>query len=241
MRLFHRFRQWLRARSWPVRCVVSGLLASVVLLIPLVGYFGAAWTLGSIPVNRGFVPAPDGIEVTVWSNGVHTDLVVPVTHEVMDWRPWFPASDFGQAPAQPSHVAFGWGDRGFFLNVPEWKDLTFKVAFNALVLDGEAAMHVTLLDGPPRGPRTRRVRITEEQYRTLAAHLKNSFALDTAGRPQHIAAPGYFEQDAFYEATGSYGPIATCNAWTGSALRKAGIRTGVWTPFEPFVMKHLPE
>jgi uncharacterized protein (TIGR02117 family) len=110
------------------------------------------------------------------------------------------------------------------------------------VLDGEAAMHVTLLDQPPaRGSTCRRVTISPEQYRTLVEHLRGSFKLDSQGRPVRIEAPGYSDNDSFYEATGHYGPINTCNEWTGRGLRKAGIKTGVWTPFESAVMKHLPE
>ena len=241
MKPIRRFFDWLGARSRPVRILVKLLLALLLLLSPLVVYFSAAWILGGIAVNRDFAPPADGIEIAISSNGVHTDFVVPVQHAAMDWRPWFPASNFAAVPSSTTHVAFGWGDKGFFLEVPEWKDLTFKVAFNALVLDGEAAMHVTLLDRIPQGSGVRRFRVSEEQYRELVSHLVDSFRLDAAGRPIHVGAPGYFEQDTFYEATGNYGPVNTCNEWTGVGLRKAGVRTGVWTPFEPLVMKHLPD
>jgi uncharacterized protein (TIGR02117 family) len=232
---FNNFNNWLRSRPWPLRWVVKGALAALLLVSPLLLYLLAAWGLGNIPANRSFVAASSGVEVFVWSNGVHTDIVVPARHEVMDWQPWFTATNV-------SHIAFGWGDKGFFLEVPEWRDLTFKVAFDALVLDGEAAMHVTLLDQPPARVSTcRRVTISPEQYRALVEHLRGSFKLDSQGRPVRIEAPGYSDNDSFYEATGHYGPINTCNEWTGRGLRKAGIKTGVWTPFESAVMKHLPE
>jgi uncharacterized protein (TIGR02117 family) len=241
MKLIRRFFAWLAARSRPVRILVKLLLAFLLLLSPFVVYFPTAWLLGSIAVNRDFTPPSDGIEIAIWSNGVHTDFVVPVQHPAKDWRPWFPASNFEAVPSTTTHVAFGWGDKGFFLNVPAWKDLTFKVAVNALVLDGEAAMHVTLLGDIPQGGGVRRFRVSEDQYRLLVSHLVNSLRLGPDGRPIHLGAPGYHEHDTFYEATGNYGPVNTCNEWTGAGLRKAGVRTGVWTPFEPFVMKHLPD
>lgn len=236
-----RFFDWLGARSRPVRVLVKSLLVVLLLLSPFVLYFSAAWILGSTPVNRKFVSPEDGIEIAICSNGVHTDFVVPAQHATMDWRPWFPASHFEAAPSTPTHVAFGWGDKGFFFNVPEWKDLTFQVACNALVLDGEAAMHVTLLSQMPQGDGVRRFRVSEDQYRVLVSHLAGSLRLGAAGRPIHLGVPGYIGRDTFYEATGNYGPVNTCNEWTGTGLRKAGVRTGVWTPFEPFVMKHLPD
>jgi uncharacterized protein (TIGR02117 family) len=229
------FNRWLRTRPWPLRWAVKGALVALLLVSPLLLYLLVAWVLGSLHANHNFVEASPGVEVFVWSNGVHTDLVVPAQHEVMDWRPWLSSSN-------ASHIAFGWGDKGFFLEVPEWRDLTFKVAFNALVIDGEAAMHVTLLEQPPpRSATCRRVTISAGQYRTLAEYLRGSFKLDSQGLPRRIAAPGYGDNDAFYEATGHYGPINTCNEWTGRGLRAAGIKTGVWTPFESAVMKHLPE
>lgn len=240
MNLGRRISNWQRARSRPVRWLIRGALGLLLLLSPMAVYLLAAWVLGSIPVNRGFTSPADGVEIAIWSNGVHTDFVVPMQHEAMDWRSWFPAAHFEQPPTTPTHVAFGWGDQGFFLHVPEWKDLTFKVALNALVLDGEAAMHVTLLEQIPQGSGTRRFRIRREQYDALITHLTHSFRLGPDGRPVHLNAPGYFEHDTFYEATGSYGPVNTCNEWTGAGLRKAGVKTGIWTPFEPLVMKHLP-
>lgn len=240
MKSIRRFFHWLRARSRPVRILIKLSLALLLLLLPFVIYFSTAWLLGSIAVNRDFVAPAEGVEIAIWSNGVHTDFVVPAQHAAMDWRPWFPDSDFEAVPRSTTHVAFGWGDKGFFLEVPQWKDLTFEVAINALLLDGDAAMHVTLLGGIPVGDGVRRFRVSEDQYRLLVSHLVNSFQLGSDGRPIHLGAPGYFEIDTFYEATGHYGPVTTCNEWTGVGLREAGVRTGVWTPFEPLVMKHLP-
>lgn len=235
------FFDWLGKRSRLVRILVRSLLTFLLLLLPLVAYFFVAWVLGSTPVNRDFTPPPDGVEIAISSNGVHTDFVMPLQHVAMDWRAWFPASNFEAVPVTTTHLAFGWGDKGFFLKVPEWKDLTFKVALDAVVLDGEAAMHVTLLAGIPEGDSVRRFRVSEDQYRELISYLVNSFRLGEDGRPIHLGVPGYFGNDTFYEATGNYGPVTTCNEWAGAGLRQAGVRTGVWTPFEPFVMKHLPD
>lgn len=236
------FRTWLRGKSRTVRWTITSLLVSAFLLSPFVLYAGLAILLGTIPVNRDFVQADSGVEIFVWSNGVHTDFVVPAENGVMNWRGWFPADDLANPPATLSHIGFGWGDKGFFLNVPEWKDLTAKVALDALVLNGETAMHVTLLDSAPTpNLKCRRLRLSKEQYELLAGHLKNSFRPGESGKPVRIAATAYGSQDAFYEGAGHYGPVHTCNEWTGGGLRKAGVRMGVWTPFEPMVMRHLPE
>ncbi len=243
----HRAGARSKLRLWIFKAVLLLLLV----VSPVVLYLLAAWGLGSIPANRSFQEPATGVEIFVWSNGVHTDLVFPVRHEAMNWLAWLGPSPMesptnNRATENPtsvhvSHMAFGWGDRGFFLDVPEWRDLTFKVALNALVLDGEAAMHVTWLESPPAvGRYCRRVMVTEEQYRLLVDHVRQSFKPGPDERPVRIKAAGYGDNDAFFEAGGHYGPINTCNEWTGRGLRNAGVRTGVWTPFEGAVTKHLP-
>jgi uncharacterized protein (TIGR02117 family) len=73
-----------------------------------------------------------------------------------------------------------------------------------------------------------------DEYRRLAAFIRRSFA----GRPAH--RHGYGGWDVFYDARGTYSAVRTCNAWTGEALRHAGVRMGSWTPFPYTVMRWLP-
>ena len=42
----------------------------------------------------------------------------------------------------------------------------------------------------------------------------------------------YGNSDAFYDATGSYSLFHTCNSWTNNALKAAGMKASVWTPFD---------
>ena len=43
----------------------------------------------------------------------------------------------------------------------------------------------------------------------------------------------------FYEGDGSFSMFFNCNDWTGRALRAAGVRMGLWTPFEQSMMWRL--
>ena len=49
----------------------------------------------------------------------------------------------------------------------------------------------------------------------------------------------YGDHDAFYPANGRYSLLQTCNVWTGSLLRDAGVKMGWWTPFAGNVLGHL--
>jgi uncharacterized protein (TIGR02117 family) len=69
--------------------------------------------------------------------------------------------------------------------------------------------------------------------------VRRSFALDEAGAPRPLLGSGYRDWDMFYESPGGYSVFLTCNEWTGRALRAAGVRTGLWTPFAQSIMWRL--
>ena len=71
----------------------------------------------------------------------------------------------------------------------------------------------------------RSVLLRPAEYRRLAAYVRASFAAE----PRRYR--GYDANDVFYAARGRYSALRTCNAWTGDALRQAGVRIGRWTPF----------
>jgi uncharacterized protein (TIGR02117 family) len=141
------------------------------------------------------------------------------------------------APAR--WIAFGWGDRGFMLTTPTWADLRPGTAITALSGLGRGAMHVEYVDSPGAYD-ARRVRLSAEQYRRLAAFIRDSFVRDAGGAVRRIDAPGYFGTDAFYEAQPTYTFWYTCNEWTRRALAAAGVTTAWWAPFDIAVMHHLP-
>ncbi|MGN6620866.1 MAG: DUF2459 domain-containing protein, partial [Sphingomonas sp.] len=88
---------------------------------------------------------------------------------------------------------------------------------------------------PSNTPQARAIVLRPAEYRRLAAFIRASFATAPAGERPEIFR-GYGDYDAFYSASGRYDALMTCNAWTGMALRRAGVRVGVWTPFATTVM-----
>jgi uncharacterized protein (TIGR02117 family) len=100
-------------------------------------------------------------------------------------------------------------------------------------------MHVEHVYQPQRNEYQAPLIIRPEEYRKLAARIRNSFVLDGAGRPVPLIGRGYGRADVFYEAHGSYNLARTCNEWTGEQLRAAGIRIGVWTPFSNGIMRRV--
>jgi uncharacterized protein (TIGR02117 family) len=154
----------------------------------------------------------------------------------MDWRPIAPASHLRDPARAGDYLAFGYGNRAFYLNTPEWKDLTARRALDAAFGSGPTLMHVyhEREAGPDNDRRP--ILLSREQYRRLSAFILSSFDRDTSGGTKPLIGRGYGADDVFYEARGRYNLFYTCNEWTGSALRTAGVKIGLWTPFSVSVM-----
>ena len=209
---------------WLGRCaILLGLLAG--------GYAAAGLIGGAIPANAAWRPPVEGVRVYVESNGIHVGIVVPKVAAGVDWRGIAPGADV----ADPryggyDHLAIGWGERAFFLDTATWADLRLRTLLAAARGSDATLMHIEHVPAPRTGNNARSIMLRPEEYRRLAAYIRRSFATD---RERHR---GYDANDAFYAATGHYSAIRTCNAWTGDALRHAGVRIGRWTPFPVTVL-----
>ena len=206
-------------------------------------YVAAAEALSRWTVHADADPLAGQIDLYFVSNGVHIDVWVPTVHATQDWRTFLPAELHGNdGPSVAGYTAFGWGDRGFYTEVPTWDDLTLGVALRAVFWPSATAMHVTPYGGPPYRDASgvHHLRADADAYARLVAFIESGFRRDSEGRPVPIDHPGYGQGDRFFEGTGSYHMFRTCNVWTNRALQVLGQRAGVWTPFERHVRRHLP-
>jgi uncharacterized protein (TIGR02117 family) len=215
----------------------AGLAVAVLLLLTCL-YIAAAFALVLFPANTGKAAPPSAVDAYVIAYGAHTDLVFPASTAAMDWTRYFPAADFEKIPATADYVAIGWGDREFYLNTPEWKDLTVPRAAGALFGMHGTLLHVTYLKKTDFLEYAHVLPLSAEQYALLAAYV-----LESAPHPNNrmVAVPGkrYTPQDAFFKANGAYNMFNTCNAWVGEGLLRAGVPVSRWTPFDALVVWHL--
>lgn len=217
--------------------LVAAYRALEALLLSISIWLVAAFALSSIKLNTDYkVPASNGIEIYVSSNGVHTDFVLPVTNKICNWNASLPPSDFNGTDSTWTHIAFGWGNKEFYLNTPTWNNLTFLTAFKAAFGIGPAAMHVTRYrQAPAVSSNCKRFILSEEQYKNLVHYLQNHLH-NSPGNAELISHPGYGYHDRFYESAGRYSLLTTCNEWTGNGMEAAGLPAGVWTPLEFMIM-----
>jgi len=188
-----------------------------------------------IPV--GNLDKKGDITIYVQTNGVHTDVCLPVITAQMNWLEFIPCEDFPE-DASFEYIVVGWGDKGFFLDTPTWAELKVSTALNAAFLPSPTAMHVGYIAEPKEDDEHIRVQISKNDYARMVRYVKNSFRLKN-GHVDLIAQGGYTKYDKFYEAKHSYHMFRTCNIWTNEALKSAHIKTGIFALFPDGIMDHL--
>ena len=223
-----------RRVAFLIALVPGGLLAAVAI------YLLAALVLGVIPVG-GSREDSGSIEVFVRSNGIHADLVVPMVAGGIDWRTRLPVAALHPIAGVTKDLAFGWGDRGFYLTTPTWSDLRVATAFRALTGLDRTVLRVEAVPIPVPDPAMREVRLSPARYRALAAFITAAIRVGDDGGPIVIPGAHYDAHDIFLDANGHYSIFETCNEWTRQALAGAGVRVPVWSPFEQALFYQLPQ
>lgn len=214
--------------GWTILAIISFLILYIILV----------YLISKITVNSDIakVEEQDAIPIYILSNGVHTDIVVPVVNEVKDWRKEIQFSHTQSKDSTMNFIAFGWGDKGFYLNTPEWSDLKASTALRAMFGVSSSAMHTTFFKNLKEGEDCKRILISKENYKKLVAYISDSFLIP--GQPQWIEGHSYGRKDAFYEAKGSYNLFYTCNTWANCALKAANQKASLWTVYDKGIFCH---
>ncbi len=212
------------------RVLIKTLKFAGIIISAFAIYFILVVAISYIPVNNQFTSCEDKcISIFLLSNGVHTDIVLPMKTEEKDWNV------LNNNPAN-NYVAFGWGDKGFYLETPTWADLKFSTAFKALFFLSSSAMHVTLFETMNEGPNCRKITITKENYKKLISFIESSFQTDAKNDYLKIDCTPYGKNDKFYEAKGTYNLFYTCNTWTNNCIKYSGLRACLWTLFDDSIL-----
>jgi len=200
----------------------------IILFLPAFIYSVLTFFGGLIPVNLHSENKGD-IEIYLVQNGSHTDIVVPITNEIIDWKKVIPSEHFPKIMRNAKYYSFGWGDREFYRTTPKWEDLTFRTAFNALFLNSASAMHIKQLNAIDSENMVV-INVNTKEYKNLTEY----FLLHLNFQKKKKLSPlnfHYTENDVFYPSISSFHAFRTCNSWTNNALKYACLKSCLWTPF----------
>lgn len=194
----------------------------------LVIYFLVALVTSKITVNKDQSNQVKTEAVYVSTNGVHSDIIIPIS--LID-SAYLKNIYYLQGE---QFLSLGWGDKNFYINNPEWADLTFNNAVTAMFWKSATLMHVSKYSN--KGKRWKEVPLSDSQLRQLLKHAFADFSLSHGQNYLILTGESYGVNDNFYEAEGSYHCFKTCNSWTNRVLKKSGLPASLWTPFDYGIM-----
>jgi uncharacterized protein (TIGR02117 family) len=189
----------------------------------------AAVALGAIPVPVGSRIVADGqdlVRIYVFSNGFHSDIVLPDRDGETLSRLGLTAADFPVDARSVRYWAVGWGSRTAYTSLRRVVDLTPGIVARALAFD-TSVMHVQPFGEITGGEGAYAFDMAPADYDRLIAGIRRSFTDDT----QPIVGITQGFGDRFYHARGRFSAVRGCNVWTGRRLREAGVGVGLWTVF----------
>ncbi len=204
-----------------------------ILFTLIAGYFLTAVILSLISTKPQKLDCVKTENIFISSNGIHLDIIVPKKNLGENF-----IADL-QVQDGVKYISFGWGDKEFYINTATWSDLTFSTAFKALFLNSETAMHVIFYKRP--FVKWKKIDLCKVQVEKLNSFIENTFKKNKDKKFIRIEVPGYSENDYFFEARGSFSFYRTCNVWVNEALKKAEVKTSIWSPFVYGILYHIDE
>ena len=191
----------------------------------------------SIEAEKTSDPKTETIYIT--TNGIHSDIMLPIRHPLKDWKKTLSLEKGLAVDTFQTHLKFGWGDKNFFLRTKEWSDMEVGTVVNTVFGRGPGAMHLILCTPKDLNPSDLvELQVTKKQYRRLCAFIHRSFQFESpeksgqARKAKAIDNHPYGTYDFFFDSSIEYNMTYTCNTWTNNALKRAGQKACLWTPFK---------
>lgn len=213
---------------------VIGIILGIVIIYVILGL-----VIPYIPVSAKDDGQKKEIPIYIYTNGVHTDIVMPIKNDLQDWSRKIPFGNTKSKKTDYQYIGIGWGDKGFYLDTPTWADLKFSTAVKAAFWLSDSAMHCTYYNTMKEGNDCKMIMISRNQYQNLVKFVEDKFDRDQNGNFMLIPTNAvYGDNDAFYDAKGTYSFLYTCNTWSNNALKAAGQKAALWTPSDFGIFQH---
>lgn len=201
----------------------------MIIFVGISGYLLLTLFGGLLPANRHWQPASEPtVAAYLSSSRLHVNYVFPIEHPLMDWRTLFPFEYFPAVDSSYTHIAISYGDLEFFYATPGWEGLSARGIVSALFRPTRPALHVEYLrEVPNERLYYQRLLLRTEEYQLLIEYLRQTIAV---AQPAADARGGYGTTDNFFPVPGRYHVFNTCNNWINRGLKRAGVKTAVWSP-----------
>ena len=195
--------------------------------VSLIAFF-SAWTFAPHAVENKSKSGQKNYVAYAVSNGWHVGVVVPagrINALLPDIKKRFEKTTANSAEVmqEANYYEIGWGDRGFY----EAKEITTLMAVQAMFNSSGSVMHVVAVHNLAKAFANTKTNqlvkfcLNEAQLTNLETFIVNSF---TKNETDNIISrrPGLYGDSQFFEASGTYHFLNSCNTWAAKALRSAG-------------------
>jgi uncharacterized protein (TIGR02117 family) len=209
-----------------------------IFILSLFAYLLIVTLLSFVSVNEDVAENHGEIPIYILTNGVHTDIVLPIKNDYHDWSTQLKFEHTKSKDTTYQYVALGWGDKGFYLETPTWADLKASTAIKAASGLSTSAMHVTFYKHLKENQSCKKLQVSLENYKKLIAFINESFQTKSGEFLKIETNAVYGKHDVFYEANGSYSLFYTCNSWANQALKKANQKAALWTISDSGIFRH---
>ena len=177
-------------------------------------------------------PESKTITVFVVSHGYHAGIALPrvVAREVAGVHGLSALDAVTERFAAYPWLEVGWGDEGFYRDVPTVASLNVGLALRALFRPGNpSVVHVVGVQGEPpavfRHSDIVRLDLTEAGFVRLAAKVDATFFRPAGSKEPDALGPGLYGPSLFFRAVGEFHIFNVCNHWIADLLDAAGIPT----------------
>ena len=221
-----------------MRFIKKLLKYTAIFVLSLMTYLLIVTLLSFVSVNEDFAENQKEIPIYILTNGVHTDVVLPLKSEHYDWTNQLKPEHTKAKDSTYQYAALGWGDKGFYLETPTWADLKTSTALKAASGLSSTAMHVTFYKDLKESNSCKKLQISSDNYKKLILFINESFQTKSGEFLKIETDAVYGKHDVFYEAKGSYSLFYTCNSWANQALKAANQKAALWTISDSGIFRH---
>lgn len=208
------------------------------LILGLIGYLISAVIGTLIPTTGLEKPERGDIKIYVRSNGLHTNLILPLALPNFEWF-YQSTNKIYKKHHTYQYLSIGWGDKAFYTQYKYQKLPGMYNTLRALAWPSESAIHLVYLPSQPQeDDYCIALYLTEKQFQTLLAYVDEYLIKGEDGQ-YALLCRGYGRRDYFLKSKGHYHLFFTCNNWVNRALKRLRIPTGQWIPLEAGIRYRL--
>ena len=177
-------------------------------------------------------PAAPTTEVFIVSHGYHAGIIVPA-QAIADEAGSRGLSALGYLATRFAgfeRLEIGWGEEGFYREVPTMQSLNVMLALRALLRPGNpSVLHVVGVGDDPRAVFAQsdlvRINLGEAGFARMLDKLDAAFARPPGGGAPQELGRGLYGISLFFRANGAFHLFNVCNHWVADLLDAAGLPT----------------